>query len=207
MQQPKAVPKAPSQILRKSFLFVLGTIMLVALPFIQPQGNRGFHEILEWIGQFLIIVGIIGRSWCTMYIGGQKFKDVIQSGPYSLSRNPLYMFSFIAAFGAGLQSGSLTFAVAALVIVFFVFDATIRNEEVVLAEKFGAPYDAYVARVPRYGPRFSTWKDEERLTVAMPLVYKTLMDGLVFFAIVPAAELIDWLQEAGKLPVLLRLPF
>jgi hypothetical protein len=41
----------------------------------------------------------------------------------------------------------------------------------------------------------------------MQLFYKTIVDGFLFFLIVPVAELIDWLQELGHLPVLLKLPF
>lgn len=56
-------------------------------------------EVLEQIGMILIVLGVIGRFWATLYIGGHKNKDVITDGPYSICRHPLYLFSSIAVLG------------------------------------------------------------------------------------------------------------
>lgn len=197
----------PTQRARKIALRMLIAALLLAMPFVQSSFvYEELHHTLESIGQLLILSGIMGRAWCTMHIGGQKFTELVTAGPFSVSRNPLYVFSLIATFGAGLQTGSLLFAALATLGVWIVIDATVRKEEAALSARFKDAYAAYCARTPRYGPRLSSWRGEDTVVVTMPLFYKTLLDGLLFYLIVPVAEFIDWLQALGYLPVLLKLP-
>ncbi len=197
----------PTQRARKIALRMLIAALLLAMPFVQSSFvYEELHHTLESIGQLLILSGIMGRAWCTMHIGGQKFTELVTAGPFSVSRNPLYVFSLIATFGAGLQTGSLLFAALATFGVWIVIDATVRKEEAALSARFKDAYAAYCARTPRYGPRLSSWRGEDTVLVTMPLFYKTLLDGLLFYLIVPVAEFIDWLQALGYLPVLLKLP-
>ena len=125
----------------------------------------------------------------------------------SASRNPLYVFSLIATFGAGLQTGSLLFAILTAFGVWIILDATVRKEEVALRGRFGDAYEVYCARTPRYVPKITSWQGQDSVTVNMHLLYRTLLDGSLFFLIVPVAELIDRLQVVGYFPVLLKLPF
>jgi protein-S-isoprenylcysteine O-methyltransferase Ste14 len=197
----------PTQRRRKIALRLLIAALLLGMPFVRSSFPREeLHETLEAIGQLLILIGILGRAWCTMHIGGQKFSELVTYGPFSISRNPLYVFSLIAAFGAGLQTGSIIFAVIALFCVWLVLDVTVRQEEAALSRRFAESYDAYCARTPRYWPRASSWRGQNILNVNMALFYRTILDGFLFFLIVPVAELVDWLQELGYLPVLLKLP-
>lgn len=76
---------------------------------ISSEGNF-LHEAVERSGVFLILIGILGRTWCSMYISGRKLVSLVTLGPYSISRNPLYVFSSIAAFGVAAQFGSIVFA-------------------------------------------------------------------------------------------------
>lgn len=208
MSTPNETAARPTQKGRKMALRVLIGAIMLGLPFVRSaHANSELHETLEALGMLMILAGILGRAWCSMYIGGQKFTDLISIGPFSISRNPLYMFSLVATFGAGLQTGSILFAAVATAVVWIVIDMTVRREEAALAARFGESYEAYRARVPRYGPRLSSWRGQEQILVAMPQFYRTIMDGFLFFLIVPVAEVADWLQELGYLPVLLRMPF
>lgn len=53
-----------------------------------------WHESVEAIGLAAIVLSIVGRAWCTLYIGGRKKAEIVDRGPYSISRNPLYVFTF-----------------------------------------------------------------------------------------------------------------
>ncbi|MEG0818380.1 MAG: isoprenylcysteine carboxylmethyltransferase family protein, partial [Brevundimonas sp.] len=87
-----------------------GIVAVVALAFFTRSmgGETVLHEGLEAFGLALIAVCIVGRAWCSLYIGGRKKAEIVNRGPYSISRNPLYIFSFMGAFGVGAQTGSLT---------------------------------------------------------------------------------------------------
>ena len=168
------------------------------------DGN--WHETVEAIGLGAIVLSIVGRAWCSLYIGGRKKAEIVDRGPYSISRNPLYVFSFFGAFGMGAQTGSLTIAGLFVVAAFLVFLLTVQREEAFLSREFGAVYSAYKARVPRFGPRFSLWRDESELTIRPAFFLLTIRDGLVFLLALPIFELIDMGQAEGWLRVFAHLP-
>ena len=43
------------------------------------------------IGLALAAVGAAGRIWCSFFISGRKDGQLVSEGPYSISRNPLYV--------------------------------------------------------------------------------------------------------------------
>ena len=195
------------QRVRKAVM-LLGIIAVVAVAVLTRSewGGGQFHEGVEAFGLGLIAVCIVGRAWCSLYIGGRKKSEIVDRGPYSISRNPLYVFSFIGAFGVGAQTGSVTLAALFLAVTVLVFWFTVRREEDWLSEAFGAPYAAYVARTPRFGPDFSKWRDEGMLEIRPRFFLTTLRDGLVFLLAVPLFESIERLQQIGWLAPLLHLP-
>jgi protein-S-isoprenylcysteine O-methyltransferase Ste14 len=165
-----------------------------------------WHERVEVIGLVAIVLSIVGRAWCSLYIGGRKKSEIVDRGPYSITRNPLYVFSYIGAFGIGAQSGSATIGFAFVLAAMVVFYMTVKREEAFLEREFGAVYAAYKARTPRFWPRFSLWRDQEQLTIRPALFVTTILDGLIFLLAVPVFELIDVGQASGWLQVMAHLP-
>jgi protein-S-isoprenylcysteine O-methyltransferase Ste14 len=164
------------------------------------------HELIEWVGFVLIVVCIMGRTWSSLYIGGRKIEELVQTGPYSVMRNPLYFFSILGAMGVGAQSGSTLIALICGVIALIVFRVVVGQEEKVLLERYGDAYRAFMARVPRFFPNPSLWADDATLTIRPPRVVMTFIDALVFLLAIPVAEGFEYLQDIGVLPVLLTLP-
>lgn len=164
------------------------------------------HEAVEMLGIALILVAILGRTWCTLYIGGRKAQELTRSGPYSISRNPLYLFSFIGAAGIGAQTGSLLIAALFLAGAVAVFLPVILREERALKEIFKCDFSDYQASVPRFGPQFSSWRDVETIEVKPRLLWRTIRDGMVFLMVIPIFELIDWLQLSGIVHPIIQLP-
>jgi len=165
-----------------------------------------WHESVEAVGLAAIVFSIVGRAWCTLYIGGRKKAEIVDSGPYSISRNPLYLFSFVGAFGIGAQSGSLAIAAAFVAAAILVFHYTVLREEAFLLREFGERYARYLARTPRFWPHFSLWRDADELTVRPSLFLLTIRDGLVFLLAIPLFELIDAGQAMHWLGVAVHLP-
>lgn len=196
------------QRIRKAAVLV-ALVGLVGLSLVtQSVGGTGgqWHERVESLGFAAMILSIVGRAWCSLYIGGRKKSEIVDRGPYSITRNPLYVFSYVGAFGVGAQSGSFTIALGFVLAAMAVFYLTVRREEAFLEREFGAVYTVYKARTPRFWPRFSLWRDEEQLTIRPTLFVTTIRDGLVFLLAIPLFELIDVGQATGWLHVLAHLP-
>jgi protein-S-isoprenylcysteine O-methyltransferase Ste14 len=198
---------SPVQAARKAALWVLVLALVAGMAVIgTPVGRPGMHESVEWAGRFLIAVCIVGRCWCTLYIGGRKIAELVRIGPYSMMRNPLYTMSFVGAAGVGAQTGSLVMAALFLLVAWVVFRIVVAREERFLIGRFGEAYVDYLRTVPRFLPNIRLWKSPEWLEVRPDRVVLTFIDGLWFLAAIPLAEGVDWLQRAGYVPVLLRLP-
>lgn len=195
------------QLIRKAaLLFALIVVIGLAALTQSLGGETTLHEGLEAVGLAMIALCVVGRAWCSLYIGGRKKAEIVDNGPYSVSRNPLYVFSFIGAFGMGAQTGSVVIATLFLVISVGVFYLTVRQEEGWLSATFGETYRAYCARTPRFWPDFSKWRDAETLEVRPVFFLTTLRDGLGFFLAVPLFEALEQAQNVGWVRVLFSLP-
>jgi protein-S-isoprenylcysteine O-methyltransferase Ste14 len=108
------------------------------------------HSIL-W-GSLLTAVGLFIRGAGSGHL--RKDRELATSGPYALTRNPLYFGSAFLATGFALAGHS--WIAGLLVIAYFsiFYYAVMRNEEADLRVRFGAAFDAYAARVPLFFPRF-----------------------------------------------------
>jgi len=188
---------------------LIALLALVGLTMVSQSAaglESATHEGIEALGLAAIVFAIVGRAWCSLYIGGRKKAEIVSRGPYSISRNPLYIFSFFGAFGVGAQSGSLTLAVLFTLASMAVFYLTVRREEAWLGATFGSAYHAYRARTPRFVPNFALWRDEDELSVRPSFFLTTIRDGLVFLLAIPLFEAIDLAQAEGWLKVLAHLP-
>ncbi|MFK0692230.1 methyltransferase family protein [Mesorhizobium sp. IMUNJ 23033] len=196
------------QQIRRMVLAVLIVVMFSALMFGQSTfpPDTPVHEAIEMVGVVLIFLGVIGRLWATLYIGGRKSSEVVTGGPYSITRNPLYVFSSVAAAGVGAQIGSITTMIGFAVMCGLAFHVVILREEKFLKEALGLPYQAFLAKVPRFFPDLSLYEEGDTGSFKPSLLLTTLLDGLVFLVALPAFELIDGAQQSGILPVLFRLP-
>ena len=92
-------------------------------------------------GAAIALAGEGLRIWAAGHL--EKGREVTASGPYRLSRHPLYLGS--ALIGAGFAVASASLPAAALVVVYLAltYGAAIRSEEAHLTEKFGAAYPEY----------------------------------------------------------------
>ncbi len=192
---------------RRRVLAVLIAAIFLALLFVRSATtpDNALHEYVEWIGGALILVAILGRTWCTLYIGGRKSAEVVTGGPYSVTRNPLYVFSAIGAIGIGAMTGSIVIAAAFGIMTWLAFLSVILVEERFLERTFGQPYRDYMRRVPRFFPKPWLFHESAELTVRPNLIYRTFTDGLVFILAYPFFEAVEYLQDARILPIHLHL--
>lgn len=190
---------------RRIVLALLVGALCVLLVFGGSPHDELMHERIEAHGIALILIGIGGRLWSILYIGGRKSAELVATGPYSVMRNPLYFFSTIAAVGIGAQTGSVIVAVASAVLCAGAFRIVALREERHLLTVLGAPYRDYLARVPRFFPNPRLFRDQPEVTFTPRIFNHTLRDGLAFLISIPFFELIETGQEIGAIPVLFWL--
>lgn len=168
--------------------------------------EKGFLDyFMELTSIVLIFLGTYGRLWCTLFISGYKTDKLITVGPYSISRNPLYFFSFIGVLGIALQTEMITFVVIFIIAFMLFYSIVIRNEEKKLLQIHGKEFEDYCKRVPRFFPKFSLYTEPETYEFHTFRYRKAFMDGMWFVIIYPVLEIIEQLHEHGILPTVFRI--
>lgn len=193
------------QAARRAILAIIIVLAFTMLVFGGSLHDELMHEYIETLGLALVLVGIGGRLWATLYIGGRKSAVVVSTGPYSITRNPLYLFSSIAAAGVGAQTGSYVITCLAFVLCAAFFHLVARREERFLSVTLGDEYLSYLQRVPRFLPNPLIYRDDAEVTFQTERVRATFVDGLVFLVAIAALEAIEVAQETGTVPILFEL--
>lgn len=103
---------------------------------------------LAW-SLLLVAPGVGLRAYASGYV--KKNAELTMTGPYSWTRNPLYLGSMMIAFG--FAGGARSWLLAMLLVVLFavIYVPVIRGEEEYLRGHF-AGFDEYARRVPRLLP-------------------------------------------------------
>lgn len=199
------LPLLKSRVLHtRIFLFSFLPVIVLGLGVLSE--DHAAHEIMEWAGHILVVLCVLGRSYCAAYIGGRKNDELIQQGPFAIVRNPLYVFSFLGIAGIGMQSGMLT--VLGLLITGFVlyYPRVVAREEAYLLDRFGTAYLDYMQSVPRWWPRWKNWREPETIVTQPRMLREAMRDASAFFIPFPVLELIDALHANGILPAYMILP-
>jgi protein-S-isoprenylcysteine O-methyltransferase Ste14 len=105
-----------------------------------------FMTVMGWLCFMLYLTF---RIWATMYIGSRKDKHLQDQGPYSISRNPLYLGSFCFGLATAFCLQSLLLLVVVTVVAVIYLRWIIPVEEKVLLGVFGRRFHDYICRTPR----------------------------------------------------------
>lgn len=105
-------------------------------------------------GVMLTIAGLGLALWARFYLGGnwsalvelKQDHQLVQSGPYSIVRHPIYSGFVLATLGTAMLYGELRGLIAfALILTAWGYKS--RLEEAFLLKQFGAQYDQYRRQV------------------------------------------------------------
>jgi protein-S-isoprenylcysteine O-methyltransferase Ste14 len=137
--------KQTAQKMRVPIGTVLGIVFLVLM---HPSARS------LWIGGLIALPGALLRLWAAGHI--EKGTALTQGGPYAFTRNPLYLGSFLLAFGVILagQGYWLLPLFAAFYATFYI--PVMKAEEEYLFGKYGNDFLEYSRRVPLFFPEFRT---------------------------------------------------
>lgn len=214
---PRAIPAKPDsavyarlkrlgrvQRLRR-VLLVGAALIIVAVSLFTESAWRDvtlMHDLIQATGLVLILCGALGRIWSSLYLNGRKNTELMTHGPYSLTRNPLYVFSIMGVTGMGLLSGSLLTGLISGGLIYLVFNWVIAQEEDTLEMIFGESYTNYKRHVPRLGVTLRHWHNPENLEISMKALGRTVREALCFLLAGPFFILLNYLHKDDILPVL-----
>lgn len=123
--------------------------------------QMGLPTIVTYVGFLLLIFGGLLDFWATKTIGWKAVlnlpsvvhsndsRKLIVSGPYSKTRNPLYVGDALILLGVFLITDYLIL-LAMLLAYLIHISVQVRMEENELTEIFGKKYTQYTKKVPRF---------------------------------------------------------
>ena len=116
-----------------------------------------WHPVVLLFGDGLLLAGFAAVVFMHFYMGeswrsGTRMDDrtrLITTGPFAVSRNPMMLCVIFAQVGLFLALPS-AFTLVCLVVGVWAVTAQVGVEERLLRLRFGAAYEAYAARTPRW---------------------------------------------------------
>ena len=129
------------------------------------------------IGAIIALLGEAIRIWAAGHL--EKGREVTMSGPYRLTRHPLYLGSTIIGVGLAVASASVIVAVLVAAYLAVTLGAAIATEEAHLTEKFGGTYLAYregrtTSEIRRFSAARAMRNREYRAVIGLLLVLALL---------------------------------
>jgi protein-S-isoprenylcysteine O-methyltransferase Ste14 len=140
-----------------AFLALPGVVAF-AIPLAIGLNQR--HSIpLRPLSWPILVAGVSVLAWCVIefYIAGRGTlapwappNRLVSSGPYRFSRNPMYVGVALILISWAVLFSSLILTVYAAIVLLAFHIRVIAGEEPSLARTFGADWQSYRTRVPRW---------------------------------------------------------
>lgn len=137
--------------------FALSLLAMAALHVLLPIA-RAIPPPWNWIGVLLIAAGLaLTGSGAGVFVrhrtGIKPFSPataLVTSGPYRFTRNPMYLGLVSALVGVAMTLGTVTPWLVIPPFAWWIDRRFVRQEEAMLAERFGPEYAAFKQRVRRW---------------------------------------------------------
>ena len=186
---------------------IFAVILLIIILFSSSRWEGIFivGSIYFLVGCILVGIASLGRLWCSLYIGGYKNSTLVTTGPYSISRNPLYFFSLIGAVGVGLATETLVIPFVIIILFLIYYPSLIKSEEKRLLSLHGDRFKEYCANTPSLYPKLSLLEEPETYTVNPRIFRKNIFSALWFIWLMGILEIVEALHETGVLPIYMKI--
>jgi protein-S-isoprenylcysteine O-methyltransferase Ste14 len=133
-------------------------LALLGAPLSAPSGSPG---MVAWVvaaaliagGAAIRLVGVAAAGPATRR-RSRFVPELIVTGPFAWTRNPIYTGNFLLWLGLAVVSGDPRFAAISLAFFAVIYSLIVRYEEAVLTDTFGAAYAAYRGATPRWIPHW-----------------------------------------------------
>lgn len=133
-------------------------------------------------GLLLVVTGELIRIWAVSFAGSETRttgsvggSQLVTQGPYSITRNPLYVGNVLIYTGVGIMSNSIFPYLQIIGLFYFIFQyyAIIISEEEYLRLTFTEKFDLYTKTVGRLFPTFKKIPEEINSNIK-PSIYEGL---------------------------------
>ena len=161
--EPQGPPPGGLLFTYRNALPVICAVLLSIFAVLQVLVPRLRVPVSVWelsLGAIFVIVGVTLRIWCILQIGGSarktskpKANRIISWGPYSLTRNPIYVANMSVVWGFALLVAGVWALPVVAVALWLWYDAVVRREEAFLEASHPGDYDAYKKIANRWIPR------------------------------------------------------
>ena len=161
----------------RSYTLVPVAAALLVLPWVMAPDPVWAHPWMIALGLSLLAIGagvrfhVSGRSPRGTSTRGKTIgaAQLVTSGCYAYSRNPLYVANALLWFGLAFLTGIPLLLLPVLLILVVQYYAIVLAEEEYLREKFGEEFETYCQNVPRFLPRLRPWPGRSE---ALPFTWK-----------------------------------
>jgi len=151
-----AQPDHPDLPLKPPLVFLFCLVVGVGIHHFWPRAAR--PEGWASVGVGVAVLGIALAQWATYEFRRHKTavlpwkptRVIVDSGPFAVSRNPIYLGMALLQVGLGLWANKLAVVLMVVPAIIVTNVLVIAKEEEYLERKFGAVYTEYKARVRRW---------------------------------------------------------
>jgi protein-S-isoprenylcysteine O-methyltransferase Ste14 len=146
--------------IKPPFLFLgalaLGCLLSLVIPIgprlASPNGNA-LAVGLTFIGLGFTLAAFSARAFHragTDVVPGRPANALVTTGPYKVTRNPIYIGLTLVYFGLAIVMTSLWVLLLLIPVLMILQHGVVMPEEAYLKRRFGAAYCKYQAHVPRW---------------------------------------------------------
>lgn len=179
--------------IRDSWIVFAVTVLLAIFSPTLFEPGSWQYAAFQIVGYLLVSVCALGRLYCTAFLGGHKNTTLIASGPFSVVRNPLYVFSLLGVLGICLMTVRLPVILFTPLAVLGIYYFLVRREESFLLATFDAEYAQYLQKTPRFIPDFRHYHAPESTTLSPERLKSAFFDALWWFVPYPLLKLLELL--------------
>ena len=146
--------------IKPPFLFLgalaLGCLLSLIIPIgprlASPNGSA-LAVGLTFVALGFALAGFSARAFHragTEIVPGRTASALVTTGPYKITRNPIYIGMMLVYFGLSIVMTSVWVLLLLIPVLMILQQSVVMPEEAYLKRRFGAAYSKYQAHVPRW---------------------------------------------------------
>ena len=156
--RPNKVPWPPIILLAAVITGSLLGSLVPAIGNLQMTGHFLLGQLQIWLGWLMVMLAIAMDIWVLVIFKNHNTnirpdrpaENLVTSGPFAWSRNPIYVGNVAIILGLALAKGSVWHLMLVPVIFLLIQELAIKREEAHIAVRFGDTWTEYASRVRRW---------------------------------------------------------